>query len=114
MQSNSRGAFGAIFGAIQSLMVTLIGLFKVADEGVAMLTTTVQDERKRQTIRSAADMKGYAANYVQSAAMNMSEGRRAVQDYRSRSAEHAASYDKAYEELMKAVNERLSEKKDAA
>lgn len=99
MHADSRGAIGAVFAALQALMLSLIGLFRVADRGVSMLEEATEAAHKRQTIRSRVDMRDYAKQYAQQAALRRSEQNLRIAEYCARSDAHLREYTEAFDEL---------------
>lgn len=101
MYTDSRGALGSVFGAIQALMLSLIGLFRAADRGADMLSTAAETAHKRQKIRSRVDMRDYALQYAQQAALRRAEQNLRIAEYCARSEAHHREYSQAFEELWK-------------
>ena len=99
MYVDSRSALGSVFGAVQALMLSLIGLFRAADRGADMLSTAAEAAHKRQKIRTKVDMRDYAKQYAQQAALRRAENNLRIAEYCSRSEDHHREYSQAFEEL---------------
>lgn len=99
MYTNSRGALGAVFAAVQALMLSLIGLFRAADRGADMLSEAAEAAHKRQRIRSRVDMRDYALSYAQQAALRRADQNLRIAEYCARSEHHAREYSEAFNEL---------------
>lgn len=111
MQTNSRTAIGAIFTAIHSLMLTLVGLLKVADEGTEMLHTAVINAKERQETRTVYDMEIFHKTYEAEAAKRLTESRLALEAYAQRSDLHREGYEAALRELREAMQRHQESKK---
>jgi len=109
MYTDSRGAHGSVFGAIQALMLSLIGLFRAADRGADMLSTAAEVAHKRQKIRSRVDMRDYALQYAQQAALRRAEQNLRIAEYCSRSEAHNREYSQAFSELWKIASTAAEE-----
>jgi len=109
MYTDSRGALGAVFAAVQALMLSLIGLFRAADRGADMLSTAAEIAHKRQKIRAKVDMKDYALQYTQQAALRRAEQNLRIAEYCSRSEAHNREYSQAFSELWKIASAAAEE-----
>lgn len=115
MYVDSRSALGSVFGALQALMLSLIGLFRAADRGADMLSTAAEAAHKRQKIRTKVDMRDYAKQYAQQAALRRAENNLRIAEYCSRSEDHHREYSQAFEELWqlaKAATEEAEARSD--
>lgn len=110
MQTNSRSAVGAVFTAIHNLMMTLVGLFKVADEGTEMLHTAIIAAKERQEVRTVYDMEIFHKTYEQEAAKRLCESRMALEAYASRSELHREGFEAALTELREAMRKHQESK----
>lgn len=99
MLTNSRGALGSVFAAVQTLMFSLIGIFRAVDRGADMLSEAAEVAHKRQKIRSRVDMRDYAKSYAQEAAQRRAEQNLRIAEYCARSDAHLREYSQAFEEL---------------
>lgn len=99
MLTNSRGALGAVFAAVQTLMLSLIGIFRAVDRGADMLEKAAESAHKRQMIRTRVDMRDYAKQYAQEAAQRRAEQNLRIAEYCARSDAHLREYSQAFEEL---------------
>lgn len=109
MYTDSRGALGAVFAALQALMLTLIGLFKAADRGADMLSTAAEVAHKRQKIRAKVDMRDYALSYAQQAALRRADQNIRIAEYCARSEAHNREYSEAFHELWKIASAAAEE-----
>lgn len=107
-------AITKFFAAIAALLQSLIGLTEQIDQAIGMMDVAVKDAAKRQKIRSAVDMQDYARNYAKEYAKRVATSEAEIAAFRAQSPEHAASYDEAYNEAIKAINRRLGEDKKPA
>lgn len=110
MHADSRTAVGAIFGMLKTLMMSLVGLLKVADEGTAMLQTAVISAKERQETRTVYDMAVFHKTYEQEAAKRLSESRMALEAYAQRSELHKESFETALQELREVMKKHQESK----
>lgn len=97
--ANSRMTLGSILGAIQTTANTVTASLNAVNEGVGMVNKTVSNAAQRQEVRSKLDSAIFEKTLHQEKAMELTESRMVIRDYRKKSDDHSSMYETAYSEL---------------
>lgn len=97
--ANLRMTLGAVFGAVVSSADAVTNTLSAANQGIGMLNRSVSDAAENQVVRSEYDKKLFKATVRQDKAKELATSRLEIKQFMGQSADHAALYEAAFDEL---------------
>lgn len=93
---STRLTFGAMLNTVQSAATTITSTLDATARGVGMLTSYVEHAADQQKLRHIVDKESFVEELIRNKAYEDSQSAMRASKYCGQSAEHKATFEKAY------------------